>query len=165
MNPTQAALRRGTKRAVDAPERPRSDLGPSGLAQKARASTVVETAEAGMRVRWMDEDTPLSHLRRGALLTDRQCDAVGRLAEYYEASGRRSSVCGSYGQRAGGFGQMTDEQAECWKRYCKLLDEAPPATRHALAMVAAGEFPGFTGALPLLRAGATALADHLRFNY
>jgi hypothetical protein len=125
----------------------------------------VETAEAGVKVRWVEDQGPIAHYRRNALLTDRQCDAVSRLAEHYEESGRRQGVVGGYGARIGGKHEMSDGQAEEWRRYCRLLDEAPPATRHALAMVAAGEFPGFTGALALLRTGAAALADHLRFNY
>lgn len=159
----QRALRRGQRRAVD--PKPRSDLGAAGPAMKARASVVVETAEAGIRVRWMEDDTPIGHYRRGALLTDRQCDALARLAEMYEESGRRMATTGGYGSRVGGFGEMSDEQARAWRDYCKLLDRAPPETRHAVAMVASGEFPGFSGAKDLLRKGATALADHLKYFY
>lgn len=162
---TQKALKRGQRRAVDAPERPRSDLGCDGAAQAIRASRVVETAEAGMRVRWMEDEGPIAHYRRAALLTDRQCDALARLAEHYEEAGRRAALTGGYGGRVGGHGEISDAQAEAWKRYCRLLDQAPADTRHALALVADGLFPGISGAMGLLRRGATALADHLRYDY
>ena len=60
---------------------------------------------------------------------------------------------------------MSDAQAKEWRLYCQLLERAPADTRHALALVAAGDFPGFSGHLNLLRHGATVLADHLRLDY
>jgi len=159
----QRAMRQGTRRAVD--QRTRPDHGANGPAMKCRASAVVETAEAGVTVRWMEEDSPIAHYRRGALLKDRQCDALARLAEWYEESGRRAATTASYGTRVGGFAEMSDAQAHAWREYCKLLDVAPAQCRHAVASVASGDFPGFSGALNLLRIGATALADHLRYDY
>lgn len=159
----QKAMRRGTSRAID--QRTRPDHGATGPAMRARASAVVETAEAGVTVRWMEEDTPIAHYRRGALLRDRQCDALARLAELYEESGRRCATTGGYGSRVGGVAEMSDAQARAWSDYCRLLAVAPAECRHAVALVAGGDFPGFSGALNLLRLGATALADHLRYNY
>lgn len=160
----QRAMRSGIRRAVD-PQTRRPDHGANGPAMKRRASQVVETAEAGVTVRWMEDDTPIAHYRRGALLKDRQCDALARLAELYEDSGRRGATTAGYGSRVGGFGEMSDAQARAWREYCRLLEAAPAECRHAVALVAGGDFPGFSGALNLLRLGATALADHLRYDY
>jgi hypothetical protein len=131
----------------------------------ARASTVVETAEAGVLIRWMEDSGPIAHYRRTGLLMDRQCDALARLADLYEESGRRGATSAGYGQRVGGFGEMSDAQAHAWRDYCRLLDRAPPETRHALALVADGLFPTMSGGLPLVRRGSTALANHLRYDY
>lgn len=162
----QKALRQGTRRAVDQRDaRTKPDHGANGQAMKARQSEVVETADAGVTVRWMQDDGPIAHYRRAALLTDRQCDALARLSEWYEDSGRRCGVVSGYGARVGGFAEMSDGQAKAWKEYCRLLEVVPANSRHALALVAGGDFPGFSGALNLLRQGSTALADHLRFNY
>lgn len=158
-------MARTRRKQAALPTRPRADHGAAGPAMAARPSVVVETAEAGTTVRWMEDAGPIAHYRRGSLLLDRQCDALARLSEFYEDSGRRGAVSGGYGTRVGGFGQMSDAQALAWSRYCKLLDRAPADTRHALALVAGGEFPTMSSNLYLLRRGASALADHLQLNY
>ncbi|MFH5927067.1 hypothetical protein [Roseomonas xinghualingensis] len=152
------------KQTVQQP-RPRADLGASGPAMQARPSTVVETVEAGVLIRWMEDTGPIAHYRRTGLLLDRQCDALARLAELYEESGRRAATSAGYGGRVNAYGEMSDAQAYAWRDYCRLLDRAPPDTRHALALVADGEFPRISCGLQLLRRGAEALAIHLRYDY
>ena len=158
-------MAKSKRRHAAPPPRPRADHGTAGPAMAARPSVVVETVEAGTTVRWMEDTGPIAHYRRGGLLLDRQCDALARLAEFYEDSGRRGAVSGGYGSRVGGFGQMSDRQAKAWKDYCGLLDKAPPETRHAIALVAEGTFPTMANHLYLIRRGASALADRLQLNY
>lgn len=59
---------------------------------------------------------------------------------------------------------MSDKQAASWRAYARLLDQAPPETRHALAVAASGEWPVFANALPLLKNGATAIANRLKIS-
>ncbi len=153
------------RKTAPSPRRPRADHGATGPAMRCRPSSLVETAEAGVLVRWMQDDGPIAHYRQFALLTDRQCDALQRLAELYEESGRRPGMCAGYGSRVVAFAEMTDEQAAAWRAYSRLLDRAQPDCRHTLAVVAAGEYPRTAGHLDLLRKGSTALANHLRFDY
>jgi hypothetical protein len=132
---------------------------------EARPSTVVETVEAGILIRWMEDTGPIAHYRRTGTLLDRQCDALARLSEFYEESGRRAATSAGYGSRVNAHGEMSDAQAYAWRDYCRLLDRAPAETRHALALVAGGEFPRLSCGLQLVRRGAEALALHLQYDY
>ena len=137
------------------------DRGARGRAMKVRPKREIETMAAGVKVVQMEDTDILAMAVEARCITVRQQDALAKLAEQYSRWKTGPRVVGGYG-RTGGAPELTAAQEKARQSYNAMLAAVPGETRHALAIVACGEWPVMGNALGLVRRGADALAIHLR---
>lgn len=180
MTPAQTALRNGTRRAVDGVTRRAGEIDLShtpraycmsdadaeaalarGRAARQRADAYRSDRPEPEHHRPPVEPTAIDHYEAGNLLSERQVHAAKRLARLYEAGRPRvGRVTADLTGQPGGKGDMTEFQSDCWRDYCNALKGMPPRCSHAVAQLAAGDYPKMVGGLGYLREGLDALCAY-----
>lgn len=156
-----------TRKRARAAEQPHVDRGADGPAMLARPWVMVtiedDTAGEDGASRFTRSevkrvnDTVLDWYAERGILTGRRYDAAKELARLYH-EGRNAPtgyrVCGTQGG-----GEMSDERAESWGKYCRALDHLPKRCESACADVARNAWPTGQNAVANIQEGFGVLAD------
>jgi hypothetical protein len=154
--PRMAITRTGAKVPI-------RESGGDGQAMAKRPMRAVPADEAGEWYGICEDSDLITMACNAGLITKRHRDALHEMHRYYHAAKPPGRAASGFSPGRG-HGEMSDKQAAAWKAYARHLDYAPPETRHAVAVASCGEWPVFANALPLLRAGATKIADRMKIS-